>query len=1385
MALPTAAAQVVNQATVSGGGSVPAGTTDTTVIGTTGPSISALTNAAGEGTAVAQNTWVAIYGLNLAPDSRTWQGSDFVNNQLPTKLDGVSVTVNGKSAYIYYISPTQVNVLTPLDSAQGSVTLQVTNNGSTSTAFAMQLQPYAPGLFQFGGSAYAAATHANGSLLGPAGLYPGSSTPANPGETIVLYGTGFGPTSPPIVSGSATQTGSLPVLPTVKICGVTATVQFAGVSGAGLYQLNVVVPGSVSGDCTTTVTYNGVTSNSALVSVTGSASNGSLQIQITGLPNGTSGSVSVTGPAGFSQSVTSNQTLQVAAGTYTVTANSVPVGSVSYAAFPVQQLVSVTSASATSVTISYSIVVPNTTMVLDQQGNQGLTVSNNGATVTLPSASQTAQALQPGSVLAIGSTASTPNGLLGKVVSVAQSGSQVVVQTTQASLIDAFQQVNFTFSTTLTPQNTPTLTPARPGVSMRWASAKAAAPRDSTPPSCTSDSSLIAEMIDVPIVKDSNGSLTLTGEIDLCPTLEFDPNVQAFPPRLNSLKATMSFGETAHVNITGSYHGSFSAESPIATAASEPITVWVGPVPIVLTPSLSIIVGVSAGFSVGATQAASVTGGFSYANGQTTDLNNSTSSFTEDPMALDAGLSVKAYTGVKMELEVEGVLSPSFSPDAYIQLNVNPLSSPWWTLSAGLEGDANVKIGILGAQLADFDDPSLFNISKVIAQASGGYTSGSAAPVLSTMTPTSANAGSQGLTITLTGTNFVPGATVAFSGTALATTYVSPTQLTAVLPSGALAVAGTFQVTVTNPDQTATASNPLVFVVASVTTPNPVPAITTLSPSSAVAGASPLTVLINGTGFVAASTVTFHGTAHAATFLSASQLSISLTSADLANAGTHQVVVTNPAPGGGSSQPAVFTVQPAPVTPTLQSLTLSPATVVGGGSVTGTITLTGAAPIGGVAVQISSNNPIAQAPPFVNVSGGQSSATFPITTSTAPSVQTVTIRASLGNSVQTATLTVSSVVTSQNIFLGNTLDFQGTAVLDGATIHYEGEVVFNGPSTYATFGNLTDSASTVTVGANFNSQGTSINGNTATFPSIDSAISGYGNVNNGNPYVVVITAGSLSVTVSATDPGSPVTGTLQFTAGGVVHQTTFTGTLESCSGCILAPGTATLKSVSVSSDSVNGGFFVDVTVTLTTVASADTSVYLWSNNSSVPVPPILTVPYGQNSVTTIVTTTPVTSPQTVLISAGLGTVLQTATLSVLPTSLTNPWTQSVTIVGAVMIDATSVQLQCSVYVSLNLASCTTVLNASVLPPILLFVEFDQLVSVSGQSVTFGAVDPASVFDNLTKDPTGSNIQSVTSGTLTLTASSANVGSLVTGTLQFSAGGVTRQILLTATITTGQ
>ena len=231
------------------------------VITSAPPAISSVSNAEGGGFTIAPNTWVTIMGSNLAPagDSRAWQAADFVSNQMPARLDGVSVTVNGKAAYVYYISPSQLNILTPPDAMSGSVPVQVTVNGAASPLFIAQAQPLSPSFFVFNGGPYVAAVHADGSLVGPATLYPGSSTPAKPGETVVLYANGFGATSTPVVSGSTAQSGALSTLPVIRIGGTTATVPFAGLVSPGQFQFNVVIPPNTpDGDQPIAATYNGL-----------------------------------------------------------------------------------------------------------------------------------------------------------------------------------------------------------------------------------------------------------------------------------------------------------------------------------------------------------------------------------------------------------------------------------------------------------------------------------------------------------------------------------------------------------------------------------------------------------------------------------------------------------------------------------------------------------------------------------------------------------------------------------------------------------------------------------------------------------------------------------------------------------------------------------------------------------------------------------------------------------------------------------------------------------------------------------------------------------------------------------------------------------------------
>jgi uncharacterized protein (TIGR03437 family) len=198
---------------------------------------------------ISQNDFIEIYGTNLA-------AATVGPNTLMTQLGGVSITVNGKPALLYYVSPTQINALTPLDPATGPVSIVVTNNGTSSASYTANLRTVTPAFLRFDVNGHITATHADGSYLGPASLGP-SFTPAAPGETIVTYGVGFG--LPSLTSGSATQSGALPALPVCQISGALATVTFAGLNGfAGLYQINLIVPTSASnGDNPVSCTYGG------------------------------------------------------------------------------------------------------------------------------------------------------------------------------------------------------------------------------------------------------------------------------------------------------------------------------------------------------------------------------------------------------------------------------------------------------------------------------------------------------------------------------------------------------------------------------------------------------------------------------------------------------------------------------------------------------------------------------------------------------------------------------------------------------------------------------------------------------------------------------------------------------------------------------------------------------------------------------------------------------------------------------------------------------------------------------------------------------------------------------------------------------------------------
>lgn len=200
---------------------------------------------------VVAGSWGTVYGVNLSKTTRQWSLDDIAGNQLPTSLDGVSVTIGGQPAFIAYVSPGQINFQAPSNLTPGWLPVEVINNGVHTEMVLAHVTQNAPGAFMstVDGVRMAAATKADGAVLD--GVHP-----AAPGDVIAIYATGIAPSQ----AGTVVPTPQQVATPAVSIGGMNAVVQYAGLVAPGLFQINVVVPAVSSGNQPLVITANKATS---------------------------------------------------------------------------------------------------------------------------------------------------------------------------------------------------------------------------------------------------------------------------------------------------------------------------------------------------------------------------------------------------------------------------------------------------------------------------------------------------------------------------------------------------------------------------------------------------------------------------------------------------------------------------------------------------------------------------------------------------------------------------------------------------------------------------------------------------------------------------------------------------------------------------------------------------------------------------------------------------------------------------------------------------------------------------------------------------------------------------------------------------------------------
>ena len=226
---------------------------------------------------------------------------------------------------------------------------------------------------------------------------------------------------------------------------------------------------------------------------------------------------------------------------------------------------------------------------------------------------------------------------------------------------------------------------------------------------------------------------------------------------------------------------------------------------------------------------------------------------------------------------------------------------------------------------------------------------------ITAVSPKDVPVGSTNVSIVVSGTGFTSSSVIQLAGTSLPTTYVSSTELRATIPSSQMQTGVILKLSVVNGTQVVAAD-----ATNNVQVSNPVPTVTSLTPAGVPVGSPAGTITVNGDNFVAGITLAVNGSPRNTTFVSATQLTASLTASDYASAAPLLLNAVNPQPGGGASGTIALTVtNPAPTI-----VTVAPNTFSAGAAAT-TVTVTGSGFVAGTGVLVNGATR-----PVVVVNGG-------------------------------------------------------------------------------------------------------------------------------------------------------------------------------------------------------------------------------------------------------------------------------------------------------------------------------------------------------------------------------------------------------------------------------
>ena len=350
------------------------------------------------------------------------------------------------------------------------------------------------------------------------------------------------------------------------------------------------------------------------------------------------------------------------------------------------------------------VLIPDTTKVLSRDTTQVLTsISEDGAILTFASTTAELEALAPGDIIIADTSEQAPFGFLRRVNQITTEGQTVVVETSLATLEDAIEMGSTEANQVLSPGD------VWEGTEMPGVALVSADP--------TLSLSNFEVLFDDVVLVDLDGNLATTddqvranGRLSFQPRYDFELALRGH--RLERLSITCGATERVDLGITAEMQIlDVNEEVQVATYLLRPFTTWVGWVPVVLAPVLTVNVGVdgtaTVGFEVSVSQEASLIAGLQYENGRWRPVSDFTNDFDFSVPTLSANCNSRGYATMQLAILVYGVGGPYGSVDGFLELDADINRTPWWKLYGGLDASVGVKFEILGTRLADHEESVL------------------------------------------------------------------------------------------------------------------------------------------------------------------------------------------------------------------------------------------------------------------------------------------------------------------------------------------------------------------------------------------------------------------------------------------------------------------------------------------------------------------------------------------------------------------------------------------------------------------------------------------------------------------------------------------------------